>query len=147
MRTDIWERALVATHAVQVELPPLRVLLLLLCSNSLPALPYSNSSSVYRGGGPLAVEEFTKEGEPGGPLAGEEFPKAGEFCCFIERGTSFLTHGYFDKARFYATHAVQATPVLRVTNRGVLYRKGYFFSYKKEVPLFTKRYFQHLLNN
>ena len=31
--------------------------------NSLPASPYSGSSSVYRGGGPLAVEEFSKEGE------------------------------------------------------------------------------------
>ena len=44
--------------------------------------------------------------QPGGPLAGKEFPKAGEFCCFIERGTSFLTRGRFDKARFFATHAV-----------------------------------------
>ena len=46
--------------------------------NSLPTSPYSNSSSVYRGGGPLAVEEFTKEGEPVGPLAVEEFTKEGE---------------------------------------------------------------------
>ena len=29
--------------------------------------------------GPLAVEEFSKEGEPGGPLSVEEFPTEGEF--------------------------------------------------------------------
>ena len=36
--------------------------------------------------GPLAVEEFTKEGEPGGPLAVEEFTKEGEFISSPERG-------------------------------------------------------------
>ena len=47
--------------------------------NSLPTSSYSNSSSVYRGGGPLAVEEFTKEGEPVGPLAVEEFTRESLF--------------------------------------------------------------------
>ena len=42
----------------------------------MPFNSYPQSSSVYRGGGPLAVEEFTKEGEPGGALAVEEFPIA-----------------------------------------------------------------------
>jgi len=61
-------------------------------NNSLPASPYSNSSSVYRGGGPLAVEEFTKEGESVGPLAVEEFSKreSSATCYLLQLALSML---------------------------------------------------------
>ena len=67
--------------------------------------------------------------------------------CFIERGTSFI----------FAKHIL--TPLAVRNPSGVTYShtaldlllqvssKGVLLFCKKEVPLFTKRYFQHLLNN
>lgn len=59
----------------------------------------------------------------------------------------FFALSPFGEAHFSATHAAPLRGASRDQSLCALPKGVLLFLYKKEVPLFTKRYFQHLLNN
>ena len=62
-------------------------------------------------------------------------------------GYFFFALSPFGKAHFSATHAAPLRGASRDQSLCALPKGVLLFLYKKEVPLVTKRYFQHLLNN